>query len=65
MKQFNQMIEMSKKFNDSKVVFGGDFNMRDAELKSVIDKKYFSTNINDCWITDGRSPDSEFTRELG
>ena len=56
---------MSKKLNDSKVVFGGDFNMRDAELKRVNDRMYFSKNIQDCWIADGRNPDSQFTWDLG
>ena len=65
MNQFNQMVQMSKKLNDSKVVFGGDFNMRDAELKRVNDRMYFSKNIQDCWIADGRNPDSQFTWDLG
>ena len=65
MNQFNQIVEMSKEFNDSKVVFGGDFNMRDAELKRVNDRMYFSKNIQDCWIADGRNPDSQFTWDLG
>jgi len=65
MNQFNQNVQMGKKLNDSKVVFGGDFNMRDAELKRVNDRKYFAENIQDCWIADGRDPDSQFTWDLG
>ena len=65
MNQFNQIVEMSKKFNDSKVVFGGDFNMRDAELKLVNDGNYFATNIRDCWVASGQNPNSKFTWDLG
>ena len=60
MNQFNRIVEMSKEFNDSKVVFGGDFNMRDAELKLVNDGNYFAANIRDCWVTDGQNSDSKF-----
>ena len=65
MNQFNQIAEMSKNFTDSKVVFGGDFNMRDAELKLVNDGNYFATNIRDCWVASGQNPDSKFTWDLG
>ena len=65
MNQFNQIVEMSKKFNDSKVVFGGDFNMRDAELKLVNDGNYFAANIRDCWVASGQNPNSKFTWDLG
>ena len=65
MNQFNQIAEMSKGFKDSKVVFGGDFNMRDAELKLVNDGNYFASNIRDCWVTDGQNSDSKFTWDLG
>ena len=65
MNQFNQIVAMSKKLNESKVVFGGDFNMRDAELKRVNDRNYFAANIDDCWVTDGRNPDYQFTWDLG
>ena len=65
MNQFNQIAEMSKKFTDSKVVFGGDFNIRDAELKLVNDGNYFATNIRDCWVASGQNPESKFTWDLG
>ena len=65
MNQFNEIAEISKNFNDSKVVFGGDFNMRDAELKLVNDGNYFAANIRDCWVADGQNPDSKFTWDLG
>ena len=33
MAQFNEIMENVKNFQNKKVVFGGDFNMRDQELK--------------------------------
>ena len=65
MNQFNQIVEITKNLNDSKVVFGGDFNMRDAELKMVNDGNYFGANIRDCWVADGQNTDSKFTWDLG
>merc|ERR1711970_233821 len=49
---------------DAKLVFGGDFNMRDNELKLVNDGNYFASNIQDSWVATGQNPDSKFTWDL-
>ena len=62
MEQFEKLLEFAEKFNSAKVVFGGDFNMRDAELKRLENKRdFFHTNIVDTW---DNSEDNRYTWDL-
>ena len=62
MEQFEKLLELAEQFNDAKVVFGGDFNMRDAELKRLENKRdFFQANIVDTW---DNSEDNRYTWDL-
>ena len=65
MKQFGEMIKLAHANDQYKVVFGGDFNMRDAELNKFIRdfelKQFYNENIRDLW--DG-SNETKFTWDL-
>ena len=64
MQQFNEIIEHAKSHSSRKVVFGGDFNMRDSELPDIQDQTYFRQNIFDAWIENGNNS-NKFTWDLG
>merc|ERR1711892_13777 len=62
MKQFSELVKLAEKYSEHKVVFGGDFNMRDKELNSFVSKSsFFQENIRDMW--DG-SNETKFTWDL-
>lgn len=60
MKQFAELVKLAEQYNEHKVVFGGDFNMRDKELNSF-KNSFFQENIRDMW--DG-SNETKFTWDL-
>ena len=60
MKQFAELVKLAEQYNEHKVVFGGDFNMRDKELNSF-KSSFFQENIRDMW--DG-SNETKFTWDL-
>jgi len=64
MQQFNEILKYAKQYSNRKVVFGGDFNMRDTELKDIDDSAYFKQNITDSWIKAGNDT-NKYTWDLG
>ena len=63
MRHFGKILELAEQFNNAKVVFGGDFNMRDKELRKFTNNHdFFHTNIVDMW---DNSEDNRYTWDLG
>ena len=68
MQQFDKILELAEQFNNSKVVFGGDFNMRDKELRRLLNRRlanrndFFQRNIVDTW---DNSEENRYTWDLG
>ena len=68
MQQFDKILELAEQFNHSKVVFGGDFNMRDKEMRRLLNRRlanrndFFQENIVDTW---DNSEENRYTWDLG
>ena len=62
MAQFSLILDQVKVDKDVNVVFGGDFNMRDAELKilSPQNLEYFEQEFNDGWVKAGSNFNTKF-----
>ena len=68
MQRFDKILELAEQFNHAKVVFGGDFNMRDKELRRLLNRRlanrndFFQKNIVDTW---DNSEENRYTWDLG
>ena len=68
MQRFDKILELAEQFKHAKVVFGGDFNMRDKELRRLLNRRlanrndFFQRNIVDTW---DNSEENRYTWDLG
>jgi len=66
MEQFANALDHFKQSKQDHVIFGGDLNLRDSDLKLLSPEmqKYFNENFNDAWIQTGSKSESKFTWDL-
>ena len=67
MEQFSTVLHQLQQSKQNHVIFGGDLNLRDSDLKLLSPEmqKCFNENFKDAWIQTGSKPESKFTWDLG